>query len=117
MFSLLRIANQGESNDVYLCICICISVIHICVFEFWLDVNLGGTAEMFLEQMKHNSLDRFCCQCACVHNYFLSSFISRFLASLLVEVGEYDISGPNEMMSTKEMKVIVTSILIFAQKR
>merc|ERR1712210_313415 len=28
-----------------------------------------------------------------------------FLASLLVEVGEYDISGPNEMMSTKEMKV------------
>ena len=30
---------------------------------------------------------------------------SRFLASLLVEVGEYDISGPNEMMSTKEMKV------------
>ena len=52
MFSLLRIANQGESNDVYLCICICISVIHICVFEFWLDVNLGGTAEMFLEQMK-----------------------------------------------------------------
>ena len=34
-------------------------------------------------------------------------FISktRFLASLLVEVGEYDISGPNEMMSTKEMKV------------
>ena len=29
----------------------------------------------------------------------------RFLASLLVEVGEYDISGPNEMMSTKEMKV------------
>ena len=34
-----------------------------------------------------------------------SNFISRFLASLLVEVGEYDISGPNEMMSTKEMKV------------
>ena len=34
-----------------------------------------------------------------------SNFVSRFLASLLVEVGEYDISGPNEMMSTKEMKV------------
>ena len=38
--------------------------------------------------------------------------ISRFLASLLVEVGEYDISGPNEMMSTKEMKVKVTIMMI-----
>ena len=38
--------------------------------------------------------------------------ISRFLASLLVEVGEYDISGPNEMMSTKEMKVRVTIMMI-----
>lgn len=28
-----------------------------------------------------------------------------FLASLLVELGEYDISGPNEYMSTKEKKV------------
>ena len=28
-----------------------------------------------------------------------------FLASLLVELGEYDISGPNEFMSTKEHKV------------
>ena len=28
-----------------------------------------------------------------------------FLASLLVEPGEYDISGPNEYMSTKEQKV------------
>ena len=28
-----------------------------------------------------------------------------FLASLLVELGEYDISGPNEFMSTKEQKV------------
>ena len=39
--------------------------------------------------------------------YKILLFISktRFLASLLVEVGEYDISGPNEMMSTKEMKV------------
>ena len=27
-----------------------------------------------------------------------------------MEVGEYDISGPNEMMSTKEMKVIFTII-------
>ena len=52
-----------------------------------------------------------------MHIYFLSSFISRFLASLLVEVGEYDISGPNEMMSTKEMKVIGTIILTINQKR
>ena len=37
--------------------------------------------------------------------------ISRFLASLLVEVGEYDISGPNEMMSTKEMKVKVAIMI------
>ena len=37
---------------------------------------------------------------------------SRFLASLLVEVGEYDISGPNEMMSTKEMKVKVSMGMI-----
>ena len=28
-----------------------------------------------------------------------------FLASLLVELGEYDISGPNEFMSTREQKV------------
>ena len=40
------------------------------------------------------------------------SFFSRFLASLLVEVGEYDISGPNEMMSTKEMKVKVSMGMI-----
>ena len=30
-----------------------------------------------------------------------------FLASLLVELGEYDISGPNEFMSTKEQKVSI----------
>ena len=32
-----------------------------------------------------------------------------FLASLLVELGEYDISGPNEFMSTKEQKVCCLS--------
>ena len=31
-----------------------------------------------------------------------------FLASLLVELGEYDISGPNEFMSTKEHKVDIS---------
>ena len=34
-----------------------------------------------------------------------------FLASLLVELGEYDISGPNEFMSTKEQKVSITEEL------
>ena len=58
-------------------------------------------------------LSVFCAQMLCtpctvlrVHNSWF--YLSRFLASLLVEVGEYDISGPNEMMSTKEMKVEVT---------
>lgn len=33
-----------------------------------------------------------------------------FLASLLVELGEYDISGPSEFMSTKEHKVTILNI-------
>ena len=35
-----------------------------------------------------------------------------FLASLLVELGEYDISGPNEFMSTREQKVMIIIIMI-----
>ena len=38
-------------------------------------------------------------------NIDLNIFMFRFLASLLVELGEYDISGPNEYMSTREKKV------------
>ena len=37
--------------------------------------------------------------------YFIFIIFIRFLASLLVELGEYDISGPNEAMSTREKKV------------
>ena len=34
-----------------------------------------------------------------------------FLASLLVELGEYDISGPNEFMSTREQKVMIIMMI------
>ena len=38
-----------------------------------------------------------------------------FLASLLVELGEYDISGPNEFMSTREQKVIIVMMIRSAE--
>ena len=39
-------------------------------------------------------------------NYLTSNhLVIRFLASLLVELGEHDISGPHELMSTKQIKV------------
>ena len=38
-----------------------------------------------------------------------------FLASLLVELGEYDISGPNEFMSTREQKVMIVIMIRAAE--
>ena len=40
-------------------------------------------------------------------------FIFRFIASLVVELGEHDISGPTEMMSTKEHAVSFFFFIIF----
>ncbi len=39
------------------------------------------------------------------------NFVFRLLASLLVELGEYDISGPTEYMSTKEKAVSKDDII------
>jgi hypothetical protein len=43
------------------------------------------------------------------HLYY--NFVFRLLASLLVELGEYDISGPTEYMSTKEKAVSKDDII------
>ena len=96
---------------LYICICVLISDRH--VLTMVRQYQCGSWDVSWTDEILEILLSVF----SCVHNHFLSSFISRFLASLLVEVGEYDISGPNEMMSTKEMKVIVTITLMITQKR